>query len=357
MSRELATTGNRAVATDDYFEQLAAIAGGLKGGGGGKAFMKFDGNTGEYSYGADDEALEIGAELAVNMRSAEWGWVIWVDGDVLHEEMVPMTTRQPAKHNLPDHGPYGEDDGPSEQYTIDMKMLDEPGVEMVFQANNNSKRRAMAALMKDFAASFRMHPGEVPIIELGEREFETTTKGKGKGRKIIKHAPSFKIVAWISEEELLAMSEGAPEDYPDDDKPAGKQRALPAPVEEAERPPRRSARAAPPEDEPAPPRTSRRTATPEPEPEDEPAPPRTSRRQREPEPEPEEAPRSARRQAARAPAPEPEEDTPPARTSRRQREPEPDDEGEEQPAERPASSSRRQREPEPAPASRGRGRY
>lgn len=409
MGQELATTrGNHLAAANDYFEQLASVAAGLKGGGDGKAFMKFDGNDGDYSYGADDEPLKIGEQMAVNMRSAEWGWVIWVDGQVVHEEMVPMTSRQPLKHNLPDHGPYGEDDGPSEQYTIDMRMVEEPNIEMQFQGNNNSKRRALAALMKDFANQFRMHPGEVPIIELDERPFETTTKGKGKGRKITKHAPVFKIVDWMLESELLAMSQGDPEDYPEDDRDDPRDRD-PAPArgsarrgEQEERPARRSGRDEPAargrgrdeeDDAPrgrgrdrdeAPAARSRGRDRDEP-PADEPparsrgrdrdaddgddgARERPASRSRQRDPEEAEAPRGRGRDRdepqddapltrgrGRDRDEAPADDEPPARTSRRQREPDPEDE-----PERPARAARtRDAEPEPAPAARSerRGRF
>lgn len=222
MANDLATRngGGYLASSEDYYAALAQEAQGLKGGGAGKAFMKFDGNTGDYSYGADDEELPLGTRLAMNPRSYQRGYVIWVDGEVVYEEMTPLGTPQPTKNSLPDHGPYGEDDGPVEQYVIDFKMIDEPHVEMIFQANNSSKRRALAALLKDFGNLFRTHPGQVPIVEIDEREFETTggkdKDGKTSKRKYRKHAPSFKIVDWMDEADLLALTQGAEGDYEDD---------------------------------------------------------------------------------------------------------------------------------------------
>lgn len=219
MSNELTTRGGGYLATnDDYFAALAAEASGLKGGGDGKAFMKFDGNDGSASYGADDTPIERGTEFAMNPRSYARGWVIWVDGEVVHEEMVKLEEGpQPRKADLPDKGPYGEEDGPVEQYTIDFKLLDEPYVEMVFQANNVSKRRALAGLLKDFGNAFRNNPGKVPVVRLDAREFEGKTKG---GRKVTKYAPEFKIVRWMSEADLAELSQGAKDDYDDDRRPA-----------------------------------------------------------------------------------------------------------------------------------------
>uniref|UniRef100_A0AB74UKZ7 Uncharacterized protein n=1 Tax=Caulobacter phage BL57 TaxID=3348355 RepID=A0AB74UKZ7_9VIRU len=213
MGNDLTTrsSGGYLTNNDDFYNLIAQEANNLKGGGDGKAFMKFDGNDGTFSYGAEDEPLKLGTEMAANLLSYKRGWVIWKDGKVVYEEMVGIKEGpQPTKGSLPDHGPYGDEDGPVEQYTMDLRLIDEPYVEMVFQANNVSKRRALAAFLKDFGNSFRNHPGEVPIIALDSNEFEGKTKG---GRKVTKYAPKLKIVRWMSETDLAALLEGSPDDY------------------------------------------------------------------------------------------------------------------------------------------------
>lgn len=217
MSNDLVPSKGNAVAlsNDDYFAALAGEAEGLKGGGDGKAFLKFSGNDGRFSYGADDVELAAGTQLVMNPRSAKKGWVIWVASEVVYEKMVDfIDPHGPTKASLPDHGPYGEDDGPVEQYTMDFATLEEPFVEMIFQANNVSKRRAFAALLKEFGKLFRLHPGCYPIVEIDSNEFEA--KGDDGKRKYKKYAPVFKIVDWIAEAELNAMAEGNPEDYEQD---------------------------------------------------------------------------------------------------------------------------------------------
>lgn len=202
--------GTALAANDDYYAALAVEAQGLKGGGDGKAFLKFDGNDGNYSYGADDTPLELSSLLVMNPRSYKRGYVIWVSQEVVYEEMRDLSEPKLEKHQLPDKGPYTEDDGPVEQYTVEFGTMDEPFVNMIFQANNTSKRRALAALLKDFGANYKLHPGALPVIEIDEKEFEGKTKG---GRKVTKHAPAFKIVDWITEDQLNSMAEGSPEDY------------------------------------------------------------------------------------------------------------------------------------------------
>ncbi|AFO71716.1 hypothetical protein phiCbK_201 [Caulobacter phage phiCbK] len=332
------SAGGYLASQDDFYAAIANEANNLKGGGDGKAFMKFDGNDGTYSYGAEDEPLKNGTEMAANLRSYKRGWVIWVDGKVVYEEMVALQDGpQPSKNSLPDHGPYGEEDGPVEQYTIDFRLIDEPYVEMVFQANNVSKRRALAAFLKDFGNSFRNHPGEVPIIALDSNPFEGKTKG---GRKVTKYAPKFKIVRWMPETELAALLEGTPDDYDDKPKAVEDKRSRRSRDDEDERPARRS------RDDDREERSSRRSRDDEPEEREE----RSSRRAaRDDEPEERPARRSRddedERPARRS---RDEEDERPARRSR-------DDDREER-DERPARRSRDEEDERDERPTRGRGR-
>lgn len=322
------SAGGYLASQDDFYAAIANEANNLKGGGDGKAFMKFDGNDGTYSYGAEDEPLKNGTEMAANLRSYKRGWVIWVDGKVVYEEMVALQDGpQPSKNSLPDHGPYGEEDGPVEQYTIDFRLIDEPYVEMVFQANNVSKRRALAAFLKDFGNSFRNHPGEVPIIALDSNPFEGKTKG---GRKVTKYAPKFKIVRWMPETELAALLEGTPDDYDDKPKAVEDKRSRRSRDDEDERPARRSRDDDREEREEREERSSRRSRDDEPEEREE----RSSRRAARDD-EPEERP--ARRSRD-------DEDERPARRSR--------DEEDERPARRSRDDDREERDERPARRSR-----
>jgi hypothetical protein len=218
MGNELTTTGGNAVAlsTDDYYAALAAEAASYRGGGGGPLFLKFNGNDGNYSYGSDDTDLPLGTQVAMNPRSLKRGWICWKDGQVQEEIMMALEEGlPPAKHLLPDYGPYGKDDGWSEQKTIEFTRLDGSATVLLFQANNKSKMNALEAIMKDFARQYKANPGCVPIVELDENEFETQPKNEdgSKGRKVRKHAPKFSIVEWMSDEELMTLTEGAQEDY------------------------------------------------------------------------------------------------------------------------------------------------
>lgn len=263
MGNELTTRNSSAIlSTDDFYAAIAAEASTFRDGG-GMVFLKFDGNTGEYSYGADNTELALGSELALNMLSYKRGWICWNDGEVVDEVMVSVNEGPPPrKSELKDHGPYVEDnDGWSEQYTIEMRMMDEPHTLMLFQANNSSKRRAFEALVKDFAKGFKSNPDCAPVIEIDEREFEAKG-GKDSKRKFKKHAPVFKIIDWVPLEELNALVEGSPDDYEDEaetEVEAKSARRRPEPEEEEAPRSSRRTRAAEPDDEDEAPRSSRRT--------------------------------------------------------------------------------------------------
>ncbi|USN16275.1 hypothetical protein PAPPERLAPAPP_05370 [Brevundimonas phage vB_BpoS-Papperlapapp] len=216
--------------TDDYYAALAAEAQSYRGGGGGSAFLKFNGNDGYYSYGADDTDLEIGTQAAMDPRTLKRGWICWKDGKV--QEEIMMTLEEgvpPQKHLLPDYGPYGQDDGWSEQKTIEFVPIEGDAPALLFQANNRSKMNALEAVMKDFARQFKNNPGMVPVIELGANEFEA--KPRDGGRKVKKHAPKFTIKGWITQDEFAGYKEGEgsnADDYAAEGE-VNQQAALPAP--------------------------------------------------------------------------------------------------------------------------------
>lgn len=240
MSNALTTTSSGFLASsDDAYAALADAASDMGGGAGGGIYMKFNGNDGIFTYGASGDELPLRSQLAFNPLSLERGWICWKDEEVVDEQMVPFLTGRPAaKHELADHGPYEDkQDGWQEQSIVGFKMTEEPFNELIFKATGISKRNAVSRLVQDFVRSYKANPGLVPIVEVDEVEFESKAKG-ARGAK--KHAPTFKIVAWVSEAELQAMQDGeagqyeTAGDYAADEAPA--QAALPAPAPEPVKP-------------------------------------------------------------------------------------------------------------------------
>lgn len=249
--------------SDDLYAALGDAVQDMGSGGG--VYMKFDGNSGTYSYGSTADELAPGSLLAMNALSLERGHICWKDEKVVDEIMVHFSKgAPPSKADLPDHGPYDDGDGWQEQSVITFKMIEEPFHELIFKATGIAKRNAVSRVVGDFMKSYKTNPGLVPIVEIDEVEFESKAKGARGARK---HAPVFKIIDWRPEEDLVALTEGSEDDYVED---GVEQEALPAPEAEPEpepqptrRPPQRPAPArtqqAAPATRPAPQRPAGRT--------------------------------------------------------------------------------------------------
>lgn len=176
------------------------------------SFLKFSGNTGEFTYGAGDAAVELehGTRLAADMAVYSRGWICWKDGEVVDEHMTPILDGDPiAEADLEDHGPYekypdGTEDGWSAQHQIELRST-EDGTQFTYKTTSSSGKRALGKLLADFAKVYKSHPGEIPVVEISSVTFEIK-KNKKAGKK---HAPVFKLVDWISQAGFDALAEAA----------------------------------------------------------------------------------------------------------------------------------------------------
>lgn len=186
----------------DAAEDMGASSGAL--------YLKFDGNTGIYSFGKDGEELKKGTRLAVNHREFKRGWICWNNKEVMEEIMVRvMEGRPPAKGSLTDHGPYKKkQDGWREQASFEMRDI-EAGDQFQFKTSSKGGNIAVANLIRDFGKGVAQHPGELAIVELQNVSFEAKDEdGDSIGKK---YAPLFKLVGWANEDELAAKFENSAE--------------------------------------------------------------------------------------------------------------------------------------------------
>lgn len=179
-------------------------------GAGGGAFLKFNGNTGDFTFGAEGDEIPHGTQLAVQMDGFARGFICWVEGDVVEEVMVKVVDgKPPLQSDLADHGPYekhddGTQDGWSEQARVTFISL-EDGETYVYKTSSKSGLRALGNLLRDFARQMRSHPDALPVAEFGATSFIPKNNKKiGK-----KYAPSFKLVGWVQQEEIDALADGA----------------------------------------------------------------------------------------------------------------------------------------------------
>jgi hypothetical protein len=184
-----------------WAEAAASVEGG--------AYLKFNGNTGEFTYGADDVALEYGSQVVADLFNVSFGWICWKDGDPVEETLVKILDgKPPLEHNLTDHGPYdSEDDGWREATALPMILLcngetddSEAGLKLNFKGSSGSAVRGVRKLSGAFGKLFREHQGEFPVIELSAEQFAAKEKKYGK-----KYAPIFTIKGWIGEDELAGI--------------------------------------------------------------------------------------------------------------------------------------------------------
>lgn len=205
MGTEVATKSRTELAQESAYDPFAMAANDLAGSS--AIYAKFNGNSGEFSYGSNAEEVEDGEEMAANVFGARRGWICWVDSEVAEEVMVPIAQgAPPAEHTLTDHGPYakhddGTEDGWSAQFAIDFRLLgaDHDGVEITYKTSTKSAMRPLGDLLKQFGREYKNHPGMVPIVKFGKGSYMPKEKKHGK-----KYFPTFTIVRWMEEDELLA---------------------------------------------------------------------------------------------------------------------------------------------------------
>lgn len=210
-SNALVRPNRTAVAQAQQFDPFARA--GEDMGGSNALYMKFNGNSGEYTYGQDSEEIAEGTHMAVNMSELRRGFICWVDSQVKDEKMARVVDGDEIQEsNLPDYGPYerrsdGSQDGWSKQAAV--ALFDpETKKSFILKVSSASGLRGIGTLLKDYAKQYKSHPGEMPLVELTSKAFIPKDKKFGK-----KHALILNIVGWISEDEMNATTGEDEGDY------------------------------------------------------------------------------------------------------------------------------------------------
>lgn len=211
MANDLTTTQSTDLAnlSEDIFKKALATEVTFSG-----QFLEFDGNTGDYLYGPGNEKKELahGSRLAVDMVHFRKGWICWKNSKVVDEVMQTIIENPagPSKDELADHSPYdtsGElKDGWTAQRSFDM-IFGETGEIFLFKTMSGGGRRGARDLLEAFVKSYKLHPGMLPIVEIGASKFDVKNdKGKKVGTKF---APKFTVVDWLLQTTYLEMKDAA----------------------------------------------------------------------------------------------------------------------------------------------------
>lgn len=175
------------------------------------AFLNFNGNTGELSFGSDDNILPDGSTVVTDFMNQARGWICWKNGEPVEEVLVPVTEgKPPLEHELKDHGPYDdEDDGWREATSLPMVVESvggDPehefvGTKLLFKTSTGGAVRSVKKVAGTFGKQFREHMGEMAVVELSTESYTPREKKYGK-----KYALNFKIVDWFGEDQLAELA-------------------------------------------------------------------------------------------------------------------------------------------------------
>lgn len=260
MTNALATTRGTAVAAQTDNPWAKAAAGGGTGFVG--QYVKFNGKTGEYTYGTDDEEIAPGTQIIVDFDLITHGYQCWVDDAVVDRQSVPVASGQKIMENeLDDHGPYEKhDDGSSDgwqpvhamPFIIDYADDDNA---YLLQLSSMGGIKALQKLYGAYGKTFQSKIDDdgnymLPFIELDEGSYKSKKKKVG-----MIHFPIFTIVDWIPRDEVAELiaklnpdAEPAEEEEEVEEKPARRATA-PVKAEKAPAGRRAAAKVEPEEDE------------------------------------------------------------------------------------------------------------
>jgi hypothetical protein len=158
-------------------------------GSAGTVIIKMD-KTGHWVFGAEQTEVEEGSTWAINPYSFVHGFIAWGEGEVLGENMVPVS------EPLPEMGvaPANAKNGWEVQVGLSMKCLtgEDEGLEGRYSTTSRGGKRAWQELAVAIAAQVEKDQSKpVPIVRLKSDSY----KHKNYGKVI---TPLFEVVGWMS---------------------------------------------------------------------------------------------------------------------------------------------------------------
>ena len=162
---------------------------------------------GDWYLGKDKDEIVVGTRFALDMMSAEWGWLLWRNKKVEDRRMTLVASgQQPAPRAdlghtdsaLWDRGDDGQPVDPWSK-TIELPAREISGERREVTISGSSKgwEGCCKQLFKAFGEQMRANPGKHPVIELANGKYNHPKWG------IVK-VPVLNIVEWKSDAELAA---------------------------------------------------------------------------------------------------------------------------------------------------------
>lgn len=153
----------------------------------GKAFIRFDFKSGNFSFGRDQEEI-TGEEIVVNATSFVHGWVLWHNGQ-------PSKVMRSFVEQLPEPMPALGDDQPSEGRGFEARFEDDEETILVFESNSYGGRKGCDNLLHQ--VMMKSAEGEesflYPVVKLDSENYKAKQGGTI-------HNPVFTVVDWVDVE-------------------------------------------------------------------------------------------------------------------------------------------------------------
>jgi hypothetical protein len=178
------TTPQALAALDKY----ARSAGGFYG-----DLLKFSGKTGLWTAGPQGTEIALGTQLVAIIPAMLVGFVRWQDGELVGQEMVPLTPEYDPRElraslGDTDHDlwPKDEDDKPEDVWReaalLPLKDL-QSGAEFTFSTSSlggcRAVKRLVGAYSKQIQAAPQTTAGHLPIVALGVSSYQHADRKRG----------------------------------------------------------------------------------------------------------------------------------------------------------------------------------
>ena len=151
----------------------------------GKAFLKFDFKSGDFSYGRDAEEI-TGETIVINTYSIQHGWTLWANG-------TPKKVSAPFNAELPEPMAPVDGNSPTESRSFEACFQDDPDTILVFDSNSHGGRTGVNKVLDQIKARAVSGEGEYlfPKVKLSSDSYKAK-----QGATV--HNPVFKIVGWLN---------------------------------------------------------------------------------------------------------------------------------------------------------------
>ena len=176
---------------------------------GGTPFLKFD--RGTFKFGLDDDELALDTPLVANMAEAEIGHLKWHNGEVVDEAMVRLADgiKPASREDLGDADeskwetdPQGNPIDPW-SFTNTVPFKDPvTECEYIFSTASKGGIRAVGKLCMAYSGERLQNEGKLPVVKLGSSSYRHKVYGEV-------YFPTFRIVEWRSEDELINGTDSA----------------------------------------------------------------------------------------------------------------------------------------------------